>query len=89
MKGALLQRPDKNPALRPALDDGDIVVGQAVELVDYLVDVKNLFAFVGFFEFAYIQFARHAKHRRANPIRFSRVGIAHHDVQAFRHDLPR
>lgn len=49
---------------------------------------KLLFAFVGFFEFAYIQFF-HTKHNRANPISFGSIWITHHDVQAFWHNLPR
>lgn len=48
----------------------------------------HLFAFVGFFEFAYLQFTLHTKHSSAHPISFSRVWITHHDVQAFRHNLP-
>ena len=40
---------------------------------------KFLFASVGFFEFAHIQFI-HTKHSSANPISFSSVWITHHDV---------
>ncbi len=76
-------------SLKGVLELASILKEHQEVLVLFIYLVKLLFAFVGFFEFAYIQFALHTKHSSANPISFSSVWITHHDVQAFRHNLPR
>jgi len=52
------------------------------------LEIPVLLASVCFFEFADDQLALHAQHGGADPLRFRRIRIAHHDIQAFRHDLP-
>jgi len=75
-------------SLKGVLELASILKEHQEVLVLFIYLVKLVFAFVGFFEFAYIQFI-HTQHSSANPIGFNSVWITHHDVQAFRHNLPR
>jgi len=67
-------------SLKGVLELTSILKEHQEVLVLFISLVKLFFAFVGFFEFAYIQFTLHTQHSSAHPISFSRVWITHHDV---------